>query len=248
MAEKTSWDTESGLLDEYKFIVKEAWFGNDEEVENPDDRVFLFLRGEAFVDGELEDDEHRERYSTGKNWEAVEDGAEAENATGKNRFNQNAGIGRLINALVGLGEDEADFLASRGEAYEAATFEGLTMDMERKVVSKWTDDETGEEVEWSLALPVALDMDSGKKSKKKGGKKGGSGKASRAKGKGKSKTPSLRSDIVDFAAEFNEDEHDEFVDQVLDDDVFDRASEIFDDDELHAEVLDADSKLWAKAH
>lgn len=242
MPEKTSWDTESGLLDEYHFDVKEAWFGNDEEVDNPDDRVFLFLRGEAFVDGELEDDEHRERYSTGKNWEAVEDGAEVENATGKNRFNQNAGIGRLINALVGLGKEEAKYLAKRGDAYEAATFNGLSMDMERKVVSKWVDDDTGEEVEWSLALPVSLDM----KAKGKKAKKGGSGKASRAKGKGK--TPSLRSDIIDFAAEFDEDEHDDFVDQVLDDEVFARADEIQEDDELHAEVLDADSKLWAKAH
>jgi len=244
MAEKTSWDTESGLLDDYDFAVKEAWFGTDDEVENPDDRIFLFLRGEATVDGELEDDEHRERYSTGKNWEVVEDGAEVENATGKNRFNQNAGVGRLINALVKVDDgDTAKALAAKGEAYEAATFNGLNMHMERKIVSRWTDSDTGEELEWALALPTSVELKAKSKSKSK---KGGSGKAGRAKGKGT--TPSLRSDIIDFAAEFEDDEHDDFVDQVLDDAVFARAEEIQDDDELHAEVLDADSKLWAKAH
>ena len=240
MAEKTSWDTESGLLDDYDFVVKESWFGTDDEVDNPDDRIFLFLRGEAYEDGELSDDEHRERFSTGKNWEVVEDGAEVENATGKNRFNQNAGVGRFINALVAI-DGVAKALAAKGEAYEAATFNGLNMHMERKIVSRWTDSDTGEELEWALALPTSVEVKAKSKSRK-----GGSGKAGRAKGKGK--TPSLRSDIIEFAAEFEDDEHDDFVDQVLDDDVFARAEEIQDDDELHAEVLDADSKLWAKAH
>lgn len=240
---KSSWDTTSGLLDEFRFNVKEVWFGPNEDSERDDERIFANLRGEAFVDGELEDDEHVERYSVGSNWEVVEDGAEVENATGKNQFNRNTGLGRLINALVALGEDEAEFLADRGEAYEASTFDGLVMEMERKLVSTFTSDD-GEEVEWYLALPVALDLKPKKKGKKS--KKGGSGKASRAKGKGSK--PSLRSDIIDFASEFDEDEHDDFVDQVLDDEVFARADEIAEDDELHAEVLDADSKLWAKAH
>lgn len=241
---KSSWDTTSGLLDEFRFKVKEVWFGPNEDSDRNEDRIYANFRGEAFVDGELEDDEHVERYSVGSNWEVVEDGAEVENATGKNQFNRNTGLGRLINALVGLGEDEAEFLAARGEAYEASTFDGLTMEMERMLVSSFTTDD-GDEVEWYLALPVSIELKPAKKAKK--AKKGGSGKASRAKGKG-SKAPSLRSDIIDFAAEFDADEHDEFVDQVLDEDVFSRAEEIQEDDELHAEVLDADSKLWAKAH
>lgn len=226
-----SWTTESGLLDDYDFKVEDAWFGEDEE--NDDDRIFLFLRGEATVDGEVENDEHRERYSTGKNWEVVEDGAEVENATGKNRFNQNAGLGRLINALVAI-DGVAEYLGDRGEAYEASTFNGLKMHMERRVVSKWVNDD-GEEVEWNLNLPTSLKT-----------KKGGSGKASRAKGKGKKSN--LRSDIIEFAGEFDGDEHDDFVDQVLDAAVFNDAEKIEDDDELHAEVLDPDSELWSEAH
>jgi hypothetical protein len=240
--EKSSWDTETGLLDDYDFDVEEAWFGEDEEADSNDGRIFLFLRGTATDDEGEEHEEHRERYSTGKNWEAVEDGAEVENATGKHRFNQNAGLGRLINALVGLGEDEAVFLSKRGQAYEASTFDGLNMHMEAKVVSTWTNDD-GEEVSWTLTLPTALTMP-----KKKKAKKGGKGKASRSAAKKPTKVSGLQAEITEFASQFNADEHDEFVDQVLDEDVFDNANKIMDDDELHAEVLDPDSDLWAKAH
>lgn len=239
--EKSSWDTESGLLDDFDFEVEEAWFGEDEEADSNDGRIFLFLRGTAVDDEGEEHEEHRERYSTGKNWEAVDDGAEVENATGKNRFNQNAGLGRLINALVALGDDEAAFLQKRGQAYEASTFDGLSLHMENMEVSRWTNDD-GEEVTWNLNLPTAMTLP------KKKAKKGGKGKASRS-GTKKAKKPSgLQAEIAEFAAQFNEDEHDEFVDQILDEDVFENANKIMDDDELHAEVLDPDSDLWADAH
>ena len=244
--EKSSWDTESGLLDDFDFEVEEAWFGEDEEADSNDGRVFLFLRGTAVDDEGEEYEEHRERYSTGKNWEAVDDGAEVENATGKNRFNGATGIGRFINALVALGGDEAVFLSKRGQAYEAATFDGLSMHMENKEVSRWKNDD-GEEVVWNLNLPTELTIPKAKKAKK-----GGKGKASRSTAKKPSKATSkvsgLQAEIATFAAQFEADEHDEFVDQVLDEDVFDNANKIMDDDELHAEVLDPDSDLWANAH
>ena len=247
--EKSSWDTESGLLDDFDFEVEEAWFGEDEEADSNDGRVFLFLRGTATDDDGEEHEEHRERYSTGKNWEAVDDGAEAENATGKNRFNENAGLGRLINALVGLGDAEAAFLSKRGQAYEAATFDGLEMHMNSKLVSKWQNDDqvgTDEWNTWTLTLPTELTMPKPKKAK------GGKGKASRSATKKVKKTASkpsgLQAEIIEFAKQFKEDEHDEFVDQVLDEDVFENANKIMDDDELHAEVLDPDSDLWANAH
>ena len=237
----SSWETTSGLIDEARFKVEEAWFGPNEDSDRDAEKIYLNLRGEATFEGEVLDDEHTERYSTGKNWEVVEDGAEVENATGKNRFNENTGLGRFINALVACGDDVAEYLQAKGEAFEAATFEGLDMDMERMLVSEFESDD-GETVKWYLLLPVAVKV---KAKKGKKSKKGGSGKAGKAKGKGKS---SLRSDIVDFAKEFDEDEHDEFVDQILDVETFDNAEKIEDDDELHAEVLDPDSDLWSEAH
>jgi len=244
---QSSWETESGLLDDYDFVVSKAWFGEDEESDNNDGRIFLFLRGTATDSDGEEIEDHRERYSTGKNWEPVDDGAEVENAAGKSRFNRNAGLGRFIDALVSLGDDEARFLSNRGEAYEADTFNKLVMHMEGRVVSRWTNDD-GDEVEWNLNLPTSLRV----KKPKTG--KGGKGKASRSgtktakKSKKASKLTGLQAEIATFAAQFGEDEHDEFVDQVLDTDVFDLASKIVDDDELHADVLDPDSELWANAH
>ena len=244
-----SWQTQSGLLDDYDFDVTEAWFGEDEE--NDDDRIFLFLRGRAETDDGEVDDEHRERYSTGANWEAVEDGEQIENAANKEQFNRNTGMGRLIDTLVELGDDVAQALAERGEAYVAATFNNVTMHMTRRIVSKWTDDDTGEDLQWELALPTSVDFNSsGKKKKSKGG---GSKKGSKAKSGGKSKAKakgkkSLRDRVVGFAAKFGEDEHDKFIDEVLDEETWSAASDIYDNDELHAEVLDPDSDLWDEAH
>ncbi len=239
---KGSWETTTGLIEEGRMKVEEAWFGPNEDSDRDTDKIYLNLRGEVTFEGETIDDEHVERYSVGKNWEVVEDGAEVENATGKNRFNENTGLGRFINALVACGDDVATYLQKKGEAYEASTFEGLDMDMERQLVSEFESDD-GETVRWFLLLPVAVKVKAKKGSK---AKKGGSGKASR--GKGKDKKSSLRSDIIDFAKEFDEDEHDEFVDQVLNEDDFPNAVKIEDDDELHAEVLDPDSELWSEAH
>jgi len=247
----TAWETESGLLDDYDFVVDESWFGEDEESDNNDGRIFLFLRGTATDDAGDEHEEHRERFSTGKNWEVVEDGAEVENAAGKRKFNQNAGIGHLVRALVGLGDDEAAFLQSRGNPQEAAIFEGLEMHMEGRIVSRWTNDD-GDEVEWRLNLPTSLTI---KEKKAKSGAKGGKGKAERSETKTVKKAPKkaskltgLQAEIATFAGQFGDDEHDEFVEQVLDSDVFENADQIVDDDELHAEVLDPDSDLWANTH
>ena len=242
MGKSSSWETTSGLLEEYDFKVDEAWFGPNEDSDRDPEKIFLNLRGEAKVDGEVVDDEHTERYSVGKNWEVVEDGAEVENATGKNQFNENTGTGRLIRAMVACGDGDAvaKYLQGKGEAYEASTFEGLNMEMERMLASEFESDD-GETVRWFLSLPVEVKIKAAKKAKK-----GGKGKASR--GKGKDKKSSLRSDIIAFAKEFDEDEHDEFVDQVLDEDTFPNAEKIEDDDELHAEVLDPDSELWSDAH
>jgi hypothetical protein len=114
--------------------------------------------------------------------------------------------------------------------------------MESMEVSRWTNDD-GEEVVWNLNLPTAMKVPKKKKAKAKGGK----GKADRSTTK-KVKPSGLQAEIAKFAAQFNEDEHDEFVDQVLDEDVFENANKIMDDDELHADVLDPDSELWANAH
>lgn len=239
--EQSSWDTETGLLDNFDFEVEEVWFGEDEEADEPDGRIYAFLRGEATdEEGEIHED-HTERYSTGKNWDVVDEGKSVENAAGRKLFNQNSGIGRLINTLVALGEKETKFLQERGNPTKAKTFRGLKMHMENRIVSEWTNDE-GEAVKWRLNLPTSLKVVGSKKSK------GSTRKTTTRKPKKGTKVSGLRAEVTTFAEQFESDEHDEFVDQILDSDVFENADQIISDDELHAEVLDSDSDLWNDSH
>ena len=245
-----SWATTTGLLDDFDFVVEEEWFGTDDLKEVPDGVVYLFLIGDAVdADGEIYD-EHRERFGIGKGWDVVEGGAEVEKATGKSSFNQNTGVGRLIDAIIGLGSKETAYIKSKGRGTEAATYHGLSMHMENTVRTFKADD--GEDAVWNLNLPTSLDVP------KKG--KGGSGKASRsvakkpAKDKGNKpkksavKVSGLRADIAEFASEFKEDEHRKFAKQVLDENIFEDANAIYDDDELAADVLDSKSDLWLDSY
>ena len=108
---KESWETTSGLLDDFTLNVAEAWFGEDEE--NDDERIYLFLRGLATDsdDGE-ESEDYRERFRVGTNWEVVDKGGAVENATGKPKFNKNSGVGRLIRSMV-ADQATADALAEK---------------------------------------------------------------------------------------------------------------------------------------
>ena len=162
-----TWDTTSGLLDDFTLQVGEAWFGEDEE--NDDERIYLFLRGTA-VDNEdeggAEEEDYRERFRAGQNWEVVDKGAGVENATGKQKFNKNSGIGRLIRSMV---EDEATAtaLAERGDANQAETYIGLTLHLVRVEQTPFENDD-GDKVEWNILQAVEVEFP---KAKAKGKKK-----------------------------------------------------------------------------
>lgn len=237
-----TWETTSGLLDDFTLQVEEAWFGEDEE--NDDERLYLFLRGTAIDsdDGD-ESEDYRERFRAGQNWEAVDKGAGAENATGKQKFNKNSGVGRLIRSMV-ADEDTAKALAERGDANEAETYIGLTIHFVREEQQPFENDD-GEMIEWNILQANEVVFPKAKaKGKKKG--KGDSGKAS--KGKKKSGGTSLKKTVIAFAEQFEADEHTTFVEQVLDADVFPAAPDIEDDDELHADILDDEGEVWSKSH
>ena len=235
-----TWDTTSGLLDDFTLQVDEAWFGEDEE--NDDERIYLMLRGTA-IDNEdgSEEEDYRERFRVGQNWEVVDKGAGVENATGKQKFNNNSGVGRLIRSLVQDG-DIADALAERGDANEAATYIGLTLHLVRIEQTPFENDD-GDKVEWNILSAEGVEFPKAKaKGKKKG--KGGSGKASKGK---KDKGGSLKKTVIAFAGLFDDDEHITFVEQVLDASQFPAAPDIEDNDELHADVLDDEGEVWTKA-
>lgn len=241
---RESYKTTSGLLDDFELHAIDVWFGPDEE--NDDDRIFCFFAGPAFQDGELVEEEYRERFSVGKGWEVVEEGAAVEHGSGRNQFNNSTGMGRLINAIVALDDDTIDLVADQGDAFEAKSYQNLRFHFERQIVSRWKDDD-GEMVEWEMPLPTRVRT----LKKKKGGRgKGSAGKSSGSSGSSGSKSDDsdeakgvTKKQLVKLAGTFDEDDHDEFVVAALE-----QFPDIEGNDDLHEDVLDDEGSVWVKAH
>lgn len=266
MTASGSWKTSSGLLDDFDFSIEEAWFGTNEKF---GDAVLLNLRGiaEQMVEGEMAvvDDEHVLLYSCGEGWEAAKGGREATHGAGKTTFTNNSNMGRLIDAIVALGGDVLEELGTRGESYEADTWEGLKFHIERKTFT-FRNRETGENVSYEVPLPTdylgTFDVEEEEAPKKKApsrgkgkgsarGSKAGSKatpkrKPSRSKAKAKAEPEEeendLRDAVIEFGAEYED--HATFVEEVFDPDVFDRAEELQEDEELSEDVLDEDGSVW----
>ena len=244
-----SWQTSSGLLDDFDFKAEEAWFDTHPKM---GDSLLLHLRGEAYEEGELVDDEHLLLFSCGDGWKAGKGGQIATHPAGKDTFSNSSNIGKLIDALVGLGPDVVEELSSRGESYEAETWQGINMHIVRKTFS-FKDRQTGEERTYEVPLPTefhGFGEAEEEEEKPKKGKAKGKGKKAPAKGKAKGKSKAkkgngLRDAVIEFASEY--DDHGEFVADVFDEEIFDRAEELTEDEELSAEVLDEDSELWDAA-
>lgn len=243
---KGSWKTDSGLLDDFDFDVEEAWFGKSEE-----GRASLHLRGEARQDdGEgnmvVVDEEHELRYSLGDGWEPAKGGSEVQHSAGKTTFNQNAGIGRLINSIVGLGDDVIEEMSSRGETYEAETWTGLSFHIEREKFS-FRDRETDEKIEFEVPLVTdflgTIDVEDKAPAKKAPTKKKSAAKKSGARGGKKKGNAALRKAIIEFGVDYED--HASFVEDVFDEDEFDRAEDLQADEELSADVLDEEGEIWA---
>lgn len=242
-----SWKTSSGLLDDFDFDVQEAWFDTNPKM-GGGKTLLLHLRGEAFQEGELVDDEHTLMYSCGDGWKAAKGGQQATHPAGKDTFTNASNMGKLIDHLVGLGDDVLAELSSRGESYEAPTWQGLRLHIERKTYS-FKDRETGEQREYEVALPTeflgVLDDEEEEKPAKKPARKPAAKSKPKPKPRGKKKADDLRDAIVEFAAGYED--HGEFVADVFDAEIFDRADELTEDEELSNEVLDEDGDIWTES-
>lgn len=231
-------DLSSGLLDDYDFTVTHAWFGQVEESDS--DRTYLRLVGVATIDGEVEDEEHEDRFGIGNGWEVVDEGAAVEHASGKNRFNGSSGIGRFITSIVeAMGDDIGDF-AARGDSNEAKSYEGVTFSMKRKNYHFTNTD--GEKIEFSLPLATTVVLPDDKPKSKGRGKaaakpatKTPAKTSGRGRGRGAKKLEgdALRDALVKMASDYDDDAFDQFVNDALE-----KYPHIEDDDELHADLLD----------
>ena len=155
----SSWDTSTGLIEAFTMDVQEAWFGTNDKYQSG--KVLLLnFKGPQIVDGDEVEPEGHIWYSCGQNWKAAQGGASAVNTTGSDSFNENTGIGRLIDSVKALGDDAIGVMRGRGESFEAETWANLSLDLERTHVSSFKNDE-GEDVKVYTNLAVGLREGSG---------------------------------------------------------------------------------------
>ena len=236
-----SWKTGSGLLDDYDFHIEEAWFGTNEKF---GDSVLLNLRGPAFQDGEEVEDEHTILLSCGDGWTPGKGGTVATHSAGKSNFTKNSNIGRFIDSLVALGDDVIDELQGRGETYQADTWMGLQLHIERQEFS-YTDRKTKETRTYEVPLPTDF-LGVGEAEKKAPAKKAAAKKApAKRRARTKKSGDDLRDAVMTFAAQWEE--HSDFLEAVYDESEFSRAGELEDNEDLAAEILDDEGDLWTKS-
>lgn len=260
-----SWKTGSGLLDDFDFSIEEAWFGTHEKY---GDTVLLNLRGiaEQDVDGNIEvvDDEQVLLFSCGDGWEVAKGGTLATHSAGKDTFINNSNMGRLINAVVGLGDEVLEEMQGRGETYEADTWVGLKFHIERKQFT-FKDRQTGEATTYEVPLPTdflgTFEPEGEEKPKAKPtARTRGKAKAEpepeadeaeaeeeapKPRRRGKKANTALRDAVIAFASEYED--HADFVEEVFDPEEFDQAEALQGDEELSADVLDEDGSVWQKS-
>lgn len=128
----SSWDTETGLIDNYDFTIDVATFTTDSRY-NDGQTLLLKWDGTATTeDGEALD--HTLLLPCGSGWESRDGGKTAMHEKGKTRFNRSSIIGKVIDRCIkDLGM--ADVLMPRGEPTSASTWEGLSFRMKRESIN-----------------------------------------------------------------------------------------------------------------
>lgn len=124
-----SWETESGLPDDFDFWVTRSEFGYLPEYTDQQGKPLPLL----IWYGESEEGfEGPVTFSLGKGWEPSRDGRTVTNVEKKNKrkFVDTSMMGRLINRVKELGA--LDTIASRGPATDAKVWEGLGFHLKRE--------------------------------------------------------------------------------------------------------------------
>lgn len=237
-----AWQTSTGLVDEFRFDVQEAWFGTDEDY-NEGKTLLFNLRGTATVDGEVlgEEGEHNERYSCGDGWVAMKGGQTAKHNGGTKFFNNRSKMGMLIDS-VAENADVLEAVAAKGDPTVAATWAGFTFDMKRHTWSFIPRGGTEDEKITTSVMKVAGLAEDGDQSP--GPVKAKATRKAKPKPKAKPKISDLEAALVVLAEDY--DSHDDFVAAAFDEDTFERAGELEDDEELSDRVLDPDGGIWSE--
>ena len=147
MPEDSSWQTTTGLLDDFEYSITDAWFARSAEIKNGEQLV-LFLKGDTDNDADPEFEAH---ITCGPGWDTHDGGKSASHESRKERgFNKQTNYGQFIDRVIELGL--GDVLQSRGKATEAKVWVGLKFHMKQK---EFKTQIKGEDVTYYRLLPEA---------------------------------------------------------------------------------------------
>jgi len=125
-----TFQTGSGLIDEYTLTIKDAVFAYDSRVQDGEVPI-LQLVGVNSETGNAEDSIW---LKVGKNWDITDGGKTITyTGTGKAQVNRQSQYGKFIDAFLAVPEAN-DIIEARGmDAFAAASWEGLALHVERVV-------------------------------------------------------------------------------------------------------------------
>lgn len=120
-----SYDTTSGLLDEFDGEVQRAWFATDARY-NDGKSIMLHLEIKT-TDPDVP--EVTEKFPVGTGWDSTDGGATIVHEKGKTQFNSSSIYGKILDLVKkdgGILHDVLPVLKSRGPSTNAAIWVGLT--------------------------------------------------------------------------------------------------------------------------
>jgi hypothetical protein len=236
--------TSAGAFDHFTILIEEAWFGPNEDSDFDSETPQLHFRGAAWdEDGDEMEEQHVISSIGKKGWEVTDEGEGVEHASGKpKKFQGQTHVGVMLRTMAkNLDEDTFDEIVADFDSPMRAEFwaQGLKLELERHSEGSFKDDD-GNEREYRPYHVMAAEKVKGKTSKGKG-KSTSKGKAATKPTKAAEKA--LRAKVAKFAAKYDDDDHETFVDEALD-----KYPTLTDFDALHADVLDEDGDIWTEAH
>lgn len=232
MSDGSTWQTETGLPDDFEFGIKDAAFLRSAEVKGGE-QVFLALTGDTDTMGEYE-----LRLPCGPGWDTVDGGKTIRHESGnaKKGLNNNTDYGKFIDACV-KELDLGGVLGPRGEATEAKVWVGLKFHMKQREFSFPDKQNPGQEIQYYRLLPQAYLGEVGAS----GGGSASAPAASTPATNGASNGIEAKKLLAKVKAEAKKhDTHEAFVDAAM------SIDGVADDDDLLNQVIDPDA-IYATA-
>lgn len=153
------WKLSSGNFTDYNLHIRQAYFAPDAAYNNGE-TTLLQLVG---VDDDGE--EKKEIFAIGKDWVSTDGGKTVQSIKGSKSINRTTMYGRFITHVIELGNDIANQFQARGDANQAAVWEGAVFHMNEAEIKfgrnleptfhNMPDQFLGFEAEGSVVAPVA---------------------------------------------------------------------------------------------